>query len=116
MTKEFQGAKYDYKIILDNEENLRHCDFSIIAVCKQTNRCSSINNLNPILSELAVDPANPKYEDSSWCLSDAEGRRLFKKAAALLDSSDYIKYLEGRLDEDRACGEWEALTSVQSQN
>ena len=104
MQKKVITEKYNFIISL--EDNLDTCLFSILAICNQTGRYSSINNLNQIIADLNIDPANPKYEDSNWVLSVREGRKLFNRAVNLFNG-DYLAFLKDRLDEDRSCGEWE---------
>jgi len=105
MKRSFGGRKYDYQIMLDDDARL--CGFSILAICKQTGRCSSINNLNQMLSELDVNPDNPKYEDSAWVLPAKEAKRLYRKVVSIFSIPSFPEFLERFLDDDRSCGEWE---------
>ncbi len=102
-----QGKKYDFEIVSQNERN-DFC-FFIRAICKSTRRTSCINNLNPILSEFNVRADEPKYQDSSWVVTKKEAYRLEAKGKQFLSDSSFRDYIESRLDEDRALGEWENI-------
>jgi hypothetical protein len=104
MEKFYESDKYKDRVILENDSAL--CGLSILVICKQTGRCSSINNLNQMLEDLGVDPTKSKYEDSSWVLSRKEAQKLYKRTVRLFNNG-YAKFLEVYLDEDRSYGEWE---------
>jgi len=105
MTIFIQGSKYNFDIVSQNEGN-DFC-FFIRAICKSTKRTSCINNLNPILSEFNVEVDDPKYQDSSWVVTKKEACNLEAKGNQFLSDSSFRDYIESRLDEDRAVGEWE---------
>ena len=96
------GGKYAFDVVSDGEM------FHIEAVHLQSLRCSCINNLNPILSHLGVDPEDRRYEDSSWVVSAEQCQRFYYKAVAFLSDAGFRQYVEAILDEDRALGEWES--------
>jgi len=102
-----QGKSYDFEMVSQNECS-NFC-FFLRAICKSTKRTSCINNLNPILSEFNVDLDDPKYHDSSWVVTEKEAHRLKAKGKQFLSDSSFRDYIESRLDEDRALGEWENI-------
>jgi len=104
------GESYDFRVYLkeESDDNSNCSLFSILAIHRATGRCSSINNLNSILSELGVDSCQSKYEDSFWLLNKREGLKLYKFALNILKNK-YLTYVEGILDEDRASGDWEGI-------
>ena len=102
MKKSIMGNWYRFEVVAEGEL------FYIQAVELQSLRCSCINNLNPILSELGVDPCEDRrYEDSSWVLPARQARRFFPRAVSFLSDDGFRNYVERVLDEDRAFGEWE---------
>lgn len=105
MIIKIQWERYNFEI--DSENGRRNVYFYIKAICKSTGRTSCINNLNAVLSELEVDPAKPKFEDSTWVVSRKEANSFINTAKKFLTDVVFLNYLEKRLDEDRACGEWE---------
>jgi len=107
MKIQIQGNNYNYKIISNNNTEIT-C-FCIKAICKPTDRFSCINNLNTVLSELNVDIEDPKYEDSSWTVTEKEAKNFYKTSYQFLTDPGFVEYLEKRLDEDRMCGEWENM-------
>jgi len=100
-----EGNKYNF--ILKTTETEIKSDFSILAIDKKTNLCSSINNLNLILSELGIDYQDSRFADSSWILPNESVKSLFRKARNLLSDMEFLKSLEDYLDLDRKEGEWE---------
>ena len=64
--------------------------------------------LTPMLSELGVNPEDPKFGDSWWELPTVEeAKELADHAKALVSNKQFVSYLEEKLDEDRSYGEWE---------
>jgi hypothetical protein len=96
MITRFPGKRYDFEIRLDGDS--RFSAFSIRAICKDTLKYSSINNLNTILSILGIDADNRKYEDSWWELTTREANKLATIIKQDLPSPYFIDYLEGKLD------------------
>lgn len=104
----FEGDRYNFEVIC-KEVNKGHF-WTLRAICKKTNSCSGINNLNPILSELGIDEDKicGRFEDSSrWDVSKQEMKNFNKITKTFLTDKNYLKYLENKLDEDRVQGEWE---------
>jgi hypothetical protein len=101
------GRNYNFEIVL--ESGRKDSCFYIRAICKYSKRTSCINNLNIILSELNVDIDAPKYQDSSWLVTKREAKNLAVEGKSLLFDSSFRDYIESRLDEDRAQGEWENI-------
>ncbi len=61
-----------------------------------------------MLSELGVNPEDPKFGDSWWELPTVdEAKELADHAKELVSDRQFLSYLEGKLDEDRSYGEWE---------
>lgn len=104
-----ESNKYNF-IVKITDTNIERA-FSILAIDKKTSRCSSINNLNPILGELGVDYQDCRFADSSWVLPYKLVESLFHKARNLLLSPEFLEYLENYLDLDREEGEWENIYS-----
>jgi len=105
LIKRFSGNRYNYELTLDEDSN--ETLFMIRAVCKETGRFSSINNLNAMLGEFDLEPDNPEYEDSFWIIDRSRAEELFRTTECLLSDRQFVVYLEKRLDEDRMYGEWE---------
>lgn len=99
------GSRYDFQIII--ELGKQNCCISIKAIDKKRKLYSSINNLNAILALLKIDTNAIEYIDSSWNLSNKEIMKHSRRIIDALKDRNYICYLENKLDEDRACGEWE---------
>ena len=98
----FRGNGYRFRVVEDRGY------FSIEATDIVSLRYSSINNVNGIMAEFVDDDIdNPKFEDSTWVVSQKNGKKLFKTAIDMLSSKRYVEYLERCLDEDRWWGEWE---------
>jgi len=114
MITKFPGKRYNFEIRVEKDQ--RTSAFSIRAISKDTGRYSSINNLNTILSELGVDNDNPKYNDSTWVLGVKEAERFSDVIKKYLASPRFVHYLERKLDEDRACGEWENILTDNPDN
>ena len=110
MIKFLSGEKYNYQVITDR--NGESCLFSFRAIDPSTGRYSSINNLNTMLDEFGVNPYDERYTDSVWVLDNSEADRFEKIAVDLLSDKTSVEYLEGELDEDRQCGEWENIEKV----
>ena len=105
MITKLSGKRYKFEIRAENTEP--YSAFSIRAISKDTRRYSSINNLNTMLSELAIEVNNPSFADSQWTLTKQEANRLSEITRELLSSPSFLGYLENKLDEDRQAGEWE---------
>lgn len=104
MISEIKGNRYNFEV---REESAgEYADFSIRAINNNSGRFSSINNLNAILSELEIDDNDSKFWDSDWKISVEEGTQIIEKTRILLSSPSFLAYLENKLDEDRALGEW----------
>jgi len=109
MIFETEGNKYNF--ILETTNTGIESGFSILSIDKKTNLCSSINNLNLMLSELDIDYQDYRFADSSWVLPDELVEFLFRKAKDLLSDTEFLKFLEDYLDLDREEGEWENIYS-----
>jgi hypothetical protein len=104
MITEISGTRYNFEIMVENTD--AYSDFSIRAICKNTRRFSSINNLNSMLSEFDISGDAPKFDDSTWTLTEEETNHLEATARQLFSSPSFLEYLEDKLDEDRMAGEW----------
>lgn len=100
-----EGNKYNF-ILKTSDSEIKN-DFSILAIDKKTNLCSSINNLNLILNEFEIDCQDSRFADSSWILPYELGKSLYYKAKYLFSDKEFIGFLESYLDLDREEGEWE---------
>jgi hypothetical protein len=104
MITTIKGKKYIFEI-LSQREGRDYC-FFIRAQDKFSRRASCINNLNVVLSEFGVGENDPRAADSTWTVSEEEERYFVSIAKQFLSSSTFLEYLERKLDEDRALGEW----------
>jgi hypothetical protein len=104
MNTGFAGKKY--RFIAEFEPQGKTVFFGLIAIDKKTKRCSTINSLNWILSELQVDLNDSRFCENGWELSIMEATKLQNIVEKLLTDTDSVKSLESVLDEDRSCGEW----------
>jgi len=95
------GQNYNFCIIADKTE------FYIEAIHIASLRFSFINNLNAILSEFNIEIDDKRVVESQWFMSKRQNKLFFKKAADFLSDKAYRNYLEGKLEEDRECSEWE---------
>ncbi len=102
-----EGNKYNF-ILKTTDAEIKN-DFSILAIDKKTNLCSSINNLNLILSELEIDCKDSRFADSSWILPYELGKSLYYKAKNLFSDKEFLAFLENYLDLDREESEWENI-------
>lgn len=103
MRRFIHGDRYDFCVVANVRE------FYIQATDKVSLRYSSINNLNPILSELVHDQYNDeKFGDSRWYVSE-EGQDFAKTSVGFLSNEEFRRYIESKLDEDRTLGEWENI-------
>jgi len=98
------------EIVSRNVKSARNT-FYIRATHKSTRRTSCINNLNAILSELGVDSNKPEFADSMWEIPEKQAIRFVNISKDFLVSPVFRDYLENRLDEDRAEGEWANIWS-----
>ena len=102
-----QGNKYNFEIVC--QKCGESYQFYIRALCKSTERYSSINNLNTILSELGIDTDDSNFEDSIWIVDQDEAKYFTRVTEEIITDNTYRDYLEHRLDEDRILGEWENI-------
>ncbi|MBI4548841.1 MAG: hypothetical protein HY707_12735 [Ignavibacteriae bacterium] len=105
-----QGIQYKYDIITVLKRG--KCYFTIKAIHKLSNRSSTINTVNPILSEFDIPVYDKRVAESTWEVSKKRSASLVKLAKELLSDREYLKYLEKILDEDREQSEWENLENL----
>ena|SRR3972149_539843 len=104
MRRIIHGNRYDFRIVSNARE------FYIQATDKFSLRCSCINNLNPILSELVHEQTyNTQFDNSRWAVSEEEGEGFANTAVEFLSDNGFRLYIESKLDEDRMAGEWENI-------
>jgi len=110
MEKKFIGFKYAYLIVADLEAFY----FEIQSKYIDENRSSTITNLNYLLSELGnYYTKNDEVEESTWIIkSNIRLRKLWQITNELFNDNGFIKYLEEKLDEDRACGGWNSYINL----
>jgi hypothetical protein len=104
---ETEGKKYNFA--LEKTDGELKSGLSILAIDKKTKLCSSINNLNFILSSLNISYQDYRFADSSWILPNELADALFYKARNLLSDKGSLILLETQLDLDREEGEWENI-------
>jgi hypothetical protein len=107
MLFEAEGEKYNFA--LEKTDGELESDLSILAIDKKTKLCSSINNLNFVLSNLNISYQDYRFVDSSWILPNELADALFYKARNLLSDKGSLLLLETQLDLDREEGEWENI-------
>ena len=102
------GHEYDYIIrVTDDGKN---SSFEILCQNKKSKTISGITNLNFILSDVVSQVMNEKNCGDSWITTSTQkAEKLYHIAADCFKSKTWIKYLECALDNDRECGEWEAM-------
>jgi hypothetical protein len=105
MMQTFIGRKYIYKI--DQHKLGENFSLALKAVDKKTRRVSTINTINPLLSELKIDSNNNQFWESEWFVTKNEFKILLAKIKKILSDKEYLKYFESYLDKDRIEGEWE---------
>ena len=109
MKKYFEGNRYNFELIVE-EEGEGYYFFRIKAICKDSGRCSSINNTNYVLSQYDYDSEDEekcmKMSDSTWDITEKEVENFIEIAEYMLTDSITLKELEDYLDWDRECGEW----------
>jgi len=98
-----KGQNYNFYIIADGMK------FYIKALHLASSRFSFINNLNAVLSEFNIGADDKRVSESQWLISGKQSSLFFKKATEFLLSGNSRNYIEGKLDEDRECGEWENI-------
>jgi hypothetical protein len=107
MLFEVEGKKYNFA--LEKTDGELESGLSILAIDKKTKLCSSINNLNFVLSSLNISYQDYRFADSSWILPNKLADVLFYKARNLLLDNKSLMLLETYLDLDREEGEWENI-------
>ena len=65
---------------------------AIRAICKSSRRYSCTNNLNTMLSELGVNPEDPKFGDSWWELPTVEEAKELSEQAKELVSDRQFRF------------------------
>lgn len=99
----------NYIVELEAWRNQRLYGFSIVAIHKQTKRCSAINTLNTILSWFGIDENSPLSSEPEWFITKHKLNQYRELAKNIFSDKRYFKYLETKLDEDRSDGEWANL-------
>lgn len=107
MLFEAEGKKYSFALEKADGE-IESC-LSILAIDKKTKLCSSINNLNFVLSSLDISYQDYRFADSSWILPNKLAEDLFHQARCMLSDKEYLLLLEAYVDLDREEGEWENI-------
>ena len=110
MKRHIEGIHYKYDIISVSTQ--RKYYFSIKAIHKFSRRTSTINTVNPILSEFKIPDTDRRFKESTWEVNKKNSTLLMKKAKELLSDRNYQKYLERVLDEDRELSEWENIETL----
>ncbi len=105
MKKIIETKFYSFSINLIRNENIYH--FEIIANCIFDNTKSSITNLNFIISEI-IEPII-KFEDyeSTIIVNKYDGIKIYNETIKLFNDTEWINYLEIKLQEDKEAGEWD---------
>ncbi len=109
MKKHFKGKRYNFELIV-KEEGDGYYFFSIKAICKDSGRCSSVNNTNCVLSAYDYDLDDEekclKMNDSTWDIRQEEVESFIGIAEFMLTNPIDLRELEDYLNLDRECGEW----------
>ena len=102
----FKGNKYKFNIEFQ-KDNSDKGYFTVCAISKNSGKCSTVNNLNFILSNFDIDSVNPNISESSgWLISEEEFRNYFEICNSIIADNESLKIFEDSLDEDRFEGEW----------
>jgi hypothetical protein len=104
MIEKLMGDKYLFE--LEIKPRGKEFDFHLYAIDRRTFHYSNINDLTTVLSWLDIRDENPLVEDKCWTISKWKMRKYRRVIRESLMSKNSLTYLEGRLDEDRECGEW----------
>ena len=102
--KKIIGKKYEYLIETDNSIGC----FEIISKHIETNRVSTITNLNFLISELSsCYDQNDEIDETTWIIKDNRRlKRLKKLVYNNFNDPSFLVYLEQQLDIDRNIGGW----------
>lgn len=101
-----KGQSYKFCIVVDGVR------FYVKATHLVSSKYSFINNLNVVLSVFNINIDDKKVLESQWFISKKQGDLFFRKAIKFLLNKNNRDYIEGKLDEDRACGEWENFQKI----
>jgi hypothetical protein len=80
----------------------------IKATLQGSDKCSTINTLNYILSAFDIEPNSSNAEEPQWNGTEQEMQKWVDLAQSLFVDKQFLQSLERELDKDRQEGEWEA--------
>lgn len=101
----YRFGKYELRVIKREVDG--EVFFSIRAICRNSLKYSSINNLNTILSLLDVQLEDRQYEDSTWIIPRHKADTFSQIIHQAFNEGSFLAFLEKQLDDDRLEGEWE---------
>ncbi len=104
MVKQFTGKRYSVEIRAEPFAGKYICN--LVAIHLRSGLYSTINTLNTVLSLFEIEENDPRAQDADWLLNAKEYRSFENIASNFLSDKKALAYLECKLDEDRACGEW----------
>jgi hypothetical protein len=79
----------------------------IVATLRGSDKRSTINTLNYILSTFDIDPDSDNTENPEWSGTPQQVQTWVQTAQSLFGDKLFLESLERALDEDRHQGEWE---------
>lgn len=97
----FQGGRYEFII-----SHTQTC-LEITAILAGSDKRSTINTLNYILSAFDIDPDSSNAENPEWNGTLQQVQAWVQTAQSLFNDKSFLQSLERALDEDRQQGEWE---------
>ncbi|MFH7024722.1 MAG: hypothetical protein ACHBN1_04795 [Heteroscytonema crispum UTEX LB 1556] len=97
----FQGSRYDFCLTYTQTW------FEITATLRHSNKRSTINTLNYILSAFDIDPDSSNAENPEWSGTPQQVQAWVQTAERLFGNKLFLEGLEQALDQDRQQGEWE---------
>jgi hypothetical protein len=100
-TLRFYGDKYNFCITYDQTW------FEITAILQGSDKRSTINTLNYILSAFDIDLDFANAENPDWSGAPQQVETWIQLAQSLFGDELFLEGLEQALDEDRREGEWE---------
>jgi enolase len=97
----FRGGRYEF--------NISHTQtwFEITAILGESDKRSTINTLNYILSAFDIEPNSNNAEESDWSGTPEQVQTWVQTAQSLFGDKLFLEGLERALDQDRQQGEWE---------
>jgi hypothetical protein len=97
----FFGSRYDFCVTFSQTW------FEAVATLRGSNKRSTINTLNYILSAFDIEPNSSNVANSDWNGTPEQVQTWIQTTQSLFGNSLFLEDLERALDQDRQQGEWE---------